>query len=152
MLGIVLSIIGVINVGLLWNKLTLTPLKFLRKDLKKGKQAKALKLPDWSFLKRFRIRVILQNKVCYLILFVGIYLSGLLLMFGVGLGPLLEHYVDNIDETLLYEYQYILKAPVDNSDGEKLKMYTVPKGKSLNPYTQEDMILLMNHINSVKRP
>lgn len=125
MLGIVLSIIGVINVGLLWNKLTLTPLKFLRKDLKKGKQAKALKLPDWSFLKRFRIRVILQNKVCYLILFVGIYLSGLLLMFGVGLGPLLEHYVDNIDETLLYEYQYILKAPVDNSDGEKLKMYTV---------------------------
>lgn len=45
MLGIVLSIIGVINVGLLWNKLTLTPLKFLRKDLKKGKQAKALKLP-----------------------------------------------------------------------------------------------------------
>ena len=125
MLGIVLSIIGVINVGLLWNKLTLTPLKFLRKDLKKGKQAKALKLPDWSFLKRFRIRVILQNKVCYLILFVGIYLSSLLLMFGVGLGPLLEHYVDNIDETLLYEYQYILKAPVDNSDGEKLKMYTV---------------------------
>ncbi|MGN0368840.1 MAG: ABC transporter permease [Wujia sp.] len=118
-------IMVVINVGLLWNKLTLTPLKFLRKDLKKGKQAKALKLPDWSFLKRFRIRVILQNKVCYLILFVGIYLSGLLLMFGVGLGPLLDHYVDNIDETLPYEYQYILKAPVQNSDGEKLKMYTV---------------------------
>lgn len=118
-------IMVVINVGLLWNKLALTPLKFLRKDLKKGKQAKALKLPDWSFLKRFRIRVILQNKVCYLILFVGIYLSGLLLMFGVGLGPLLDHYVDNIDETLPFEYQYILKTPVDNSDGEKLKMYTV---------------------------
>ena len=30
--------------------------------------------------------------------------------------------------------------------------YAVPKGKSLNPYTQEDMTLLMNHINSVKRP
>ena len=29
--------------------------------------------------------------------------------------------------------------------------YAVPKGKSLNPYTQEDMTLLMNHINSVKR-
>ena len=30
--------------------------------------------------------------------------------------------------------------------------YAVQKGKSLNPYTQEDMTLLMNHINSVKRP
>ena len=30
--------------------------------------------------------------------------------------------------------------------------YAVPKGKSLNPYMQEDMTLLMNHINSVKRP
>ena len=30
--------------------------------------------------------------------------------------------------------------------------YVLPKGKSLNPYTQEDITLLMNHINSVKRP
>lgn len=118
-------IMVVINVALLYNKLVLNPLKFLRKDLKKGKQEKAVKLPDFSFMNRFRIRVILQNRVCYLILFVGIYLSGLLLMFGVGLGPLLDHYVDSIDETLPYEYQYILKAPVDNEDGEKVKMYSV---------------------------
>ena len=30
--------------------------------------------------------------------------------------------------------------------------YVLPKGKSLNPYTQEDMTLLMNHINSTRRP
>lgn len=30
--------------------------------------------------------------------------------------------------------------------------YVIPKGKTLNPYTQEDMTLLMNHINSIKRP
>ncbi|MBQ3461862.1 MAG: IS30 family transposase [Clostridia bacterium] len=29
--------------------------------------------------------------------------------------------------------------------------YVIPKGKSFTPYTQEDMTLLMNHINSVKR-
>ena len=29
--------------------------------------------------------------------------------------------------------------------------YVLPKGKSLNPYTQEDVTLLMNHINSTKR-
>lgn len=29
--------------------------------------------------------------------------------------------------------------------------YVLPKGKSFNPYTQEDMIILMNNINSVRR-
>lgn len=29
--------------------------------------------------------------------------------------------------------------------------YVLPKGKSLNPYTQEDITLLMNHVNSTKR-
>ena len=30
--------------------------------------------------------------------------------------------------------------------------YVIPRGKSFNPYTQEDMTLLMNHINSTRRP
>lgn len=30
--------------------------------------------------------------------------------------------------------------------------YVIPQGKSLNPYTQEDITLLMNHINSTRRP
>lgn len=30
--------------------------------------------------------------------------------------------------------------------------YAIPKKRSLNPYTPEDITLLMNHINSVKRP
>ena len=29
--------------------------------------------------------------------------------------------------------------------------YVIPRGKSLNPYTQDDMTLLMNHINSTRR-
>ena len=30
--------------------------------------------------------------------------------------------------------------------------YVIPKGKSFSPYTQEEITLLMNHINSIKRP
>ena len=30
--------------------------------------------------------------------------------------------------------------------------YVLPKGKSFNPYTQKDITLLMNHINSTRRP
>ena len=29
--------------------------------------------------------------------------------------------------------------------------YVIPRGKSFDPYTQEDMTLLMNHLNSVRR-
>ena len=30
--------------------------------------------------------------------------------------------------------------------------YVIPREKSLNPYTQKDMTLLKNHINSTRRP
>ena len=38
--------------------------------------------------------------------------------------------------------------------GKESRIYPLcnSKRKSLNPYTQEDITLLMNHINSVKRP
>lgn len=118
----VLLMLG-INCLMLTRKLSLSPLKFLRRELKKGKQKKAVKLPDFSFLRRFRIRVILQNKGSYLMLFLGIFLASFLLMFGIGLDPLMKHYTDSMDESLPYSYQYLLKAPVDIQGGEKIQVY-----------------------------
>lgn len=117
----------VINWWMLYSKLSLSPLKFLRKDLNKKNQKKARKLPDFKFLTRFRLRVLLQNKVSYLILFAGIFISSFLLMFGIGLQPLIDNYVDEIDDSLTYEYQYILKAPieVENEKAEKLLSYSL---------------------------
>lgn len=117
----------IINWWMLYSKLSLSPLKFLRKDLHKNKQKKARKLPDFKFLTRFRIRVLLQNKVSYLILFIGIFISSFLLMFGMGLDPLMDNYVDEIDDSLTYEYQYILKAPVEVEDkqAEKVLSYSL---------------------------
>lgn len=118
----VLLMLG-INCLMLTRKLSLSPLKFLRRELKKGKQKKAVKLPDFSFLRRFRIRVILQNKGSYLMLFIGIFLASFLLMFGIGLDPLMKHYTDSMDESLPYSYQYLLKAPADIQGGEKIQVY-----------------------------
>lgn len=112
-----------INSLSLANKLSLSPLKFLRRELKKGKNKKAVKLPDFSFLNRFRLRVIIQNRGSYIMLFFGIFLASFLLMFGIGLDPLMDHYTESIDESLPYNYQYILKAPVDVWEGEKLLLY-----------------------------
>ena len=109
-----------INVLMLHRKLRLSPLKFLRKELKGGKQKKARKLPNVSFMKRFGMRVIGQNRGSYVTLFTGIFLSSFLLLFGVGIRPLMNHYVDEVNSSLNYDYQYILKAPTDVTGGEKL--------------------------------
>lgn len=114
-----------INWFMLYRKLSLSPLKFLRKDLNKRKQKRAVKLPDVSFLTRFRIRVLLQNKLNYLILFIGIFISSFLLMFGIGLQPLIDNYVDEIDDSITYEYQYVLKSPVEIEGGEKTQVYSL---------------------------
>lgn len=51
---------------------------------------------------------------------------------------------------MLYDYHIIF---IENGHVYfVLFIFYHQKGKSLNPYTQEDMTLLMNHINSVKRP
>lgn len=41
------------------------------------------------------------------------------------------------------------KARIEKS--HEFIRYVIPKGKSFSPYTQDDMCLLMNHINSTKR-
>ncbi len=120
-----------INYLMLKRKLSLSPLKFLRHDSKKGKQKRAKKLPDFSFLNRFRLRVILQNKGSYIMLFTGIFLASFLLMFGIGIGPLMNHYTDSIDKSLPFEYQYLLKAPVEADGGEKIRIYEMDTWFSL---------------------
>src|SRR5665647_387974 len=59
-----------INFVALRRKLSISPLNFLRRELKKKTNRKAIKLPDFSFLTRFRIRVIIQNIGSYITLFV----------------------------------------------------------------------------------
>lgn len=68
--------------------------------------------------------------------------------------------VDELELTETYEYRTHLyycdpmsswQKPHIEKNHEYIR-YAIPKKRSLNPYTQEDMTLLMNHINSTKRP
>lgn len=68
--------------------------------------------------------------------------------------------VDKLELTETYEYRTHLyycdpmaswQKPHIEKNHEYIR-YVIPRGKSLNPYSQEDMTLLMNHINSTKRP
>lgn len=116
----------IINFIMLNKKLSLSPLKFLRRDLKKGKNEKAINLPKFlNFKNRFRLRVIIQNKGSFLILFIGIFFASFLLMFGIGMNPLIEHYEKTVAEAVVSDYQYILKAPIENNKGEKITVQSL---------------------------
>ena len=106
-------IMFVVNYAILHQKLKLSPLKFLRRDLSTRKQKRALYLsPKLKIFYRFRLRVIFQNISNYLVLFVGIVFANLLLMFGLLLPSALDHYQLEIQNNMLAKYQYMLSVPV----------------------------------------
>ena len=111
-----------INFFVINRRLKLSPLKFLRRDLSTSKRKKAMRLPRWKFMSRFRLRILLQNIGGYLTLFVGIAFVMLLLGFCVGMPATLKHYQDNAVNYIVADYQYILKDTADkegNSIDEK---------------------------------
>ena len=121
----------VINLLVLIRMLRHTPLQFLRCDLKKNKRKKAMRLPRWNFLSRFRLRIIFQNIPNYLILFVGIAFISIMLAMAIGMPSTLQYYKDNTKDMMFADYQYVLKSYKDetgkeittkNSDAEKFSM------------------------------
>ena len=110
-------LMAVINFGILARKLTLSPLKFLRRDLKRRRNHRALPLSRHiPFFSRFRLRVIFQNVGNYVMLLIGVLFAVLLLMFGLGLPDCLDNYQASIESNLLSNYQYILQIPLSAMD------------------------------------
>ncbi len=114
-----LILMTVVNVIVLGRKLTLSPLKFLRRDLSRKKQKRAVPLSfRIPFFSRFRLRVVLQNMSNYAVLFVGIVFANLLLMFGLVFPSVLDHYQEEIEDNLLSNYQYLLQVPLNVGDDD----------------------------------
>lgn len=117
-----LVILIVVNVLVIMRKLRLSPIKFLRRDLSKGTKKKSIRLSTkMGFLSRFRMRVIFQNMPSYITLFVGILFANVILLFGLMMSPLLQHFKGEVLDNKISNYQYILKTPVSTSDNEAEK-------------------------------
>ena len=137
-----LIIMLLVNVLVLVNKLKLSPLKFIKRDLTKKTKKKAVKLPHFKFFTRFRIRILIQNRVNYIMLFIGIALASVLLLFGLMMKPLLENYQDEITDNMISNYQYVLKGQVEveNKDAEKYSVNSLKikqddgEGEEVNVY------------------
>ena len=100
--------------GLL-RKMGKTPLQFLRHEASgKSGTKRGFRLPErLGFAARFRIRVFLRNLGNFATLFVGIGFASLLLLFALAILPTMNHYADNLVNSLVAEHQYTLKAPVE---------------------------------------
>lgn len=117
-----LIIMVAINFIMLSRKLSLSPLKFIRRDLSRRQKKKAFKLnTKIGIMKRFRLRVIFQNLPNYVTIFVGIFFANAILLFGFLFTPMLDKYQEDITTNMLAGHQYLLKAPVETmaEDAEK---------------------------------
>lgn len=117
-----LLIMFFINLFVLSRKLSISPLKFIRRDLSRRKKKKAIRLnTKIGIMSRFRLRIIFQNIPNYITIFIGILFANLILLFGLMFGPLLDNYQNEITSNLICENQYILKAPqkTDTKGAEK---------------------------------
>lgn len=126
----------VVNLAVIVKMMQHTPLQFLRHDLKKTRRKKAMRLPRWGFLSRFRLRIMLQNIPNYIILFCGICFISTMLSMAVGMPDTLAFYKENAESMMFARYQYVLKSYEDdqgkivatnNGDAEAFAMYSLQK-------------------------
>ncbi|HBA68560.1 MAG TPA: permease [Lachnospiraceae bacterium] len=126
----------IVNLAVIIRMMQHTPLQFLRHDLKKMKNKKAMRLPGWKFFNRFRLRIIFQNIPNYIILFAGIFFIMVMLAMAVGMPDTLKFYKENAADMMFAKYQYVLKSYKDeagnvcgtkNEDAEKFSMHALQK-------------------------
>lgn len=108
-----------INFLMIRTKLQLTPLQFLRRELKRDRAKGTVRLSrKIPFFTRFRLRVIFQNLGNYAVLFLGIFFANFLLFFGMLLPTALQDYEEKVPGMMFCKYTYILSIPADALDEE----------------------------------
>ena len=112
----------IINFLVLSKKLKISPLNFIRGQLKQSGQKNIIKLPKkMSFFSKFRLRILFQNIPSYLTMFFGIILAGTLVVFGSMFAPLLDDYSNVVKQSQISKYQYIMinEKDTENTKAEK---------------------------------
>ena len=117
-----LLILLAINIIMLTSKLSLSPLKFIRRDLKRRQRKKAFKLnTKIPIMTRYRLRVLFQNIPGYLTIFVGIFFASVIMLFSQLFEPLLDKFSEDSINSMIAQNTYILKAPVPTEDEDAEK-------------------------------
>ena len=113
-----LLIMSAVTIFMTAYKMRLSPLKFMRHDLSSSKRKKAVRLPKWKFLNRFRTRVFLRSLGDYLVMFVGLTFVMVMMCFCLGLPSTIHSFIDRAGEFVIADYQTILTSDQDEDDNE----------------------------------
>lgn len=122
------AIMLLVNFLLIVYKMSIPTLKFLRGDMTRKQQKKAVKLPDnMSFQNRFRARIILQNIPNYIVIIIGILLGTILFSFGTVYKASVDNQLTLVETTQISENQYILNIPypTENEEAEQFTSYAL---------------------------
>ncbi|MCI8409349.1 MAG: ABC transporter permease [Lachnospiraceae bacterium] len=134
---LIIALVVSITLG---RKLSMSPLRFLRRDIEKRKKKKVLRLSGKiGFMNRFRIRIIQQNLSGYLTLFIGIVFSCLILMFGMIMPELIDEYSKDALKYKPAEYQYTIYEPYE-TDAKNVEKYCISSLKMQDDYYDEEDI------------
>ena len=108
-----LLLIAITFIGLV-RKMKATPLQFLRREITHRSKRSGMVLPErLRFSVRFRLRVFIRNLSHFATLFFGIMFGSLLLLFGLAMMPLMNHFAEESAKGVPAEHLYVLKAPVE---------------------------------------
>lgn len=133
-------ILFLITLTVLWEKLSLSPLRFMRRDLSRRKKKKAFRLnTKIKIMTRFRLRIIFQNLPNYITIVIGIFFANAILLFGSMFGPLLDNFEKDITGSMICERQYVLKMPVETANDQAEK-YCAGSLKTLEDSLQSEEI------------
>lgn len=106
-----------VNGLVLSRKLSQKPLSLIRNEQPEEKTT-GISLDRFSYITSFRIRHFLKEKVTTLIMFAGMTIAVLLMVWGFSIyGGVLE-YAENIEKDVPFEYMYLLAAPVGDAPTE----------------------------------
>jgi putative ABC transport system permease protein len=121
----------------LYLKLNKKPSLFLRETSSIKSKSMHIKLPNFKFINRFRLRVIIQNIGNYTVLFIGIIFANFILAFGLSLVPMIDNYSKLVSNASIADYQYVIRNNVVDFDEEGVEKYGIKEFKYIN--SKEDV-------------
>ena len=105
---IVITFVGLVR------RMGATPLQFLRREIAHRSKRSGMVLPErLRFVTRFHLRVFVRNLSHFATLFFGIMFGSLLLLFGLAMMPLMDHFAQESAKGVPAEHLYVLKTPME---------------------------------------
>ena len=104
---------------------------FLQGKTSKKKKATRKSLPDkLGIIHKMQYRVIASNKGTYFAMFIGLLFANLILVFGLCLNPMLDSFKNEIMDSQVAPYEYVLKEDysVSEESAEEIKVTSMIVG------------------------